>query len=228
MEGLESWDRRVWERDMGGGIEGGEEYPGGLCTRFFLEVGGIHGMLKERMHSPPWIRRWTGRPWHSCIMGRQKTILDKLARSFQIRHMLLRQALAECLGTLILVVSRGRSLAWTGIPERHHVDSPVSTVIDKSGRCEFVWKTFFAEGLYLQTMAILLSVYTLTIFSFWKAHTGVNVCNKSVYALLCCIWEHKWMPIFFFLHQKIKVFVIILHPAIHLFWWREKTVISSI
>lgn len=38
-------------------------------------------------------------------MGRQKVYLDKLARFFQIRHLLLRQALAECLGTLILVVS---------------------------------------------------------------------------------------------------------------------------
>ncbi|KAM4617023.1 aquaporin-3a [Polymixia lowei] len=37
-------------------------------------------------------------------MGRQKMYLDKLARFFQIRNMLLRQALAECLGTLILVM----------------------------------------------------------------------------------------------------------------------------
>uniref|UniRef100_A0A3Q2P4M9 Aquaporin-3 n=1 Tax=Fundulus heteroclitus TaxID=8078 RepID=A0A3Q2P4M9_FUNHE len=37
-------------------------------------------------------------------MGRQKIYLDKLARFFQIRHLLLRQALAECLGTLILVM----------------------------------------------------------------------------------------------------------------------------
>lgn len=37
-------------------------------------------------------------------MGRQKVYLDKLARFFQIRNLLLRQALAECLGTLILVM----------------------------------------------------------------------------------------------------------------------------
>lgn len=37
-------------------------------------------------------------------MGRQKQYLDKLARFFQIRNLLLRQALAECLGTLILVM----------------------------------------------------------------------------------------------------------------------------
>ncbi|KAM3867567.1 aquaporin-3a [Diretmus argenteus] len=37
-------------------------------------------------------------------MGIHKTYLDKLAQFFQIRHLLLRQALAECLGTLILVM----------------------------------------------------------------------------------------------------------------------------
>ncbi|XP_051268136.1 aquaporin-3-like [Dicentrarchus labrax] len=37
-------------------------------------------------------------------MGRQNNILEKLAETFQIRHVLLRQALAECLGTLILVM----------------------------------------------------------------------------------------------------------------------------
>nr|XP_046231194.1 aquaporin-3-like [Scatophagus argus] len=37
-------------------------------------------------------------------MGKQKDILQKLAETFQIRHVLLRQALAECLGTLILVM----------------------------------------------------------------------------------------------------------------------------
>lgn len=39
-------------------------------------------------------------------MGKQKDILKKLAETFQIRHVLLRQALAECLGTFILVVSK--------------------------------------------------------------------------------------------------------------------------
>ncbi|XP_053466218.1 aquaporin-3a [Ictalurus furcatus] len=37
-------------------------------------------------------------------MGRQKILLDRIARTFQIRNKLLRQALAECLGTLILVM----------------------------------------------------------------------------------------------------------------------------
>ncbi|XP_051537304.1 aquaporin-3-like isoform X1 [Myxocyprinus asiaticus] len=37
-------------------------------------------------------------------MGRQKVLLEKMARIFQVRNMLMRQALAECLGTLILVM----------------------------------------------------------------------------------------------------------------------------
>ncbi|KAK2911795.1 hypothetical protein QQF64_027641 [Cirrhinus molitorella] len=37
-------------------------------------------------------------------MGWQKAMLDKLAHTFQIRNKLLRQGLAECLGTLILVM----------------------------------------------------------------------------------------------------------------------------
>ncbi|XP_063051088.1 aquaporin-3-like [Engraulis encrasicolus] len=37
-------------------------------------------------------------------MGKQKQFLEKMSRTFQIRNLLLRQALAECLGTLILVM----------------------------------------------------------------------------------------------------------------------------
>lgn len=37
-------------------------------------------------------------------MGKQKVYLEKLLRFFQIRNLLIRQGLAECLGTLILVV----------------------------------------------------------------------------------------------------------------------------
>ncbi|KAG7498187.1 aquaporin-3-like [Solea senegalensis] len=37
-------------------------------------------------------------------MGKHKDILKNMAGIFQVRHMLLRQALAECLGTLILVM----------------------------------------------------------------------------------------------------------------------------
>ncbi|KAI7795916.1 aquaporin-3b [Triplophysa rosa] len=37
-------------------------------------------------------------------MGRQKLFLEKMAQIFQVRNKLMRQALAECLGTLILVM----------------------------------------------------------------------------------------------------------------------------
>nr|BBE28311.1 aquaporin 3 [Takifugu rubripes]BDT49274.1 aquaporin-3 [Takifugu rubripes] len=37
-------------------------------------------------------------------MGRQKVYLEKLSHFFQIRNLLIRQGLAECLGTLILVM----------------------------------------------------------------------------------------------------------------------------
>lgn len=38
-------------------------------------------------------------------MGRLREILERLAKTFQIRNVLVRQGLAECLGTLLLVVS---------------------------------------------------------------------------------------------------------------------------
>ncbi|XP_067279047.1 aquaporin-3b [Pseudorasbora parva] len=37
-------------------------------------------------------------------MGRQKMLLEKITRTLQVRNMLIRQSLAECLGTLILVM----------------------------------------------------------------------------------------------------------------------------
>lgn len=37
-------------------------------------------------------------------MGRLREMLERLAKTFQIRHVLVRQGLAECLGTLVLVV----------------------------------------------------------------------------------------------------------------------------
>uniref|UniRef100_A0A673CKS7 Uncharacterized protein n=1 Tax=Sphaeramia orbicularis TaxID=375764 RepID=A0A673CKS7_9TELE len=37
-------------------------------------------------------------------MGKQRDILEKLAETFPVQHVLLHQALAECLGTLILMM----------------------------------------------------------------------------------------------------------------------------
>jgi hypothetical protein len=38
-------------------------------------------------------------------MDKLKAVLEKLAQIFHIRHRILQQGLAECLGTLVLVVS---------------------------------------------------------------------------------------------------------------------------
>lgn len=48
-------------------------------------------------------------------MGKQKDILEKLAETFQIGHVILRQALAECLGTLILAVSKENCIKFSVI-----------------------------------------------------------------------------------------------------------------
>lgn len=45
----------------------------------------------------------------ACLaMGRQKELMNRCGEMLHIRYRLLRQALAECLGTLILVVSAGK------------------------------------------------------------------------------------------------------------------------
>ena len=41
---------------------------------------------------------------HFLMMEKQKAVLEKLAQIFHIRDLLLQQGLAECLGTLVLVV----------------------------------------------------------------------------------------------------------------------------
>lgn len=57
-------------------------------------------------------------PWHhlrstSTTMGRQKDVLATIEEHLRIRNKLVRQALAECLGTLILVVSGAwGKLSW--------------------------------------------------------------------------------------------------------------------
>ncbi|KAK5871328.1 hypothetical protein PBY51_004214 [Eleginops maclovinus] len=53
-------------------------------------------------------------------MGRQKFYLEKLSRFFQIRNKLLRQALAECLGTLILVMFGCGALAQQVLSDGSH------------------------------------------------------------------------------------------------------------
>ncbi|XP_010903750.2 aquaporin-3 [Esox lucius] len=53
-------------------------------------------------------------------MGKQKIWIDKLMRTFQIRNLLLRQALAECLGTLILVMFGCGALAQLVLSRGSH------------------------------------------------------------------------------------------------------------
>ncbi|XP_076842452.1 aquaporin-3b [Brachyhypopomus gauderio] len=53
-------------------------------------------------------------------MGRQKMILDKMVQTFHIRNLLARQALAECLGTLVLVMFGCGALAQVVLSEGSH------------------------------------------------------------------------------------------------------------
>ncbi|XP_077087640.1 aquaporin-3a [Siphateles boraxobius] len=53
-------------------------------------------------------------------MGWQKAMLDKLAHTFHIRNKLLRQGLAECLGTLILVMFGCGAVAQVVLSEGSH------------------------------------------------------------------------------------------------------------
>lgn len=46
-------------------------------------------------------------------MGRQKELVSRCGEMLHIRYRLLRQALAECLGTLILVVSGGTQRSYS-------------------------------------------------------------------------------------------------------------------
>ncbi|TSN86106.1 Aquaporin-3 [Bagarius yarrelli] len=53
-------------------------------------------------------------------MGKQKIVLDKIARALQIRNKLLRQGLAECMGTLILVMFGSGAVAQLVLSEGSH------------------------------------------------------------------------------------------------------------
>lgn len=56
---------------------------------------------------PPSALRHLSAPLTAPNMGRQKELVNRCGEMLHIRYRLLRQALAECLGTLILVVSGG-------------------------------------------------------------------------------------------------------------------------
>ncbi|KAI5612885.1 aquaporin 3b [Silurus asotus] len=54
------------------------------------------------------------------IMGRQKVFIDKMMQMFHIQNLLMRQALAECLGTLILVMFGCGAVAQLVLSEGSH------------------------------------------------------------------------------------------------------------
>lgn len=63
-------------------------------------------MLAATAAAPDATRLLTAPP-PAPAMGRQKELVTRCGEMLHIRYRLLRQALAECLGTLILVVSGG-------------------------------------------------------------------------------------------------------------------------
>ncbi|XP_013992403.2 aquaporin-3b [Salmo salar] len=114
-------------------------------------------------------------------MGKQKALMDKLARTFQIRHMLLRQALAECLGTLILVMFGCGAVAQLVL----------------SGGSHGMFLTVnFAFG-FAATLGILVS-----------GQISGGHLNPTVTFALCLLGREPWrkFPVFF-LFQTIGAFL---------------------
>lgn len=69
-------------------------------TRAFFGPPGEHRRLRLRLRLP------SSSPYAFPMMPRkQKDVLERLAQIFHGRQLLIQQGLAECLGTLVLVVS---------------------------------------------------------------------------------------------------------------------------
>ncbi|KAJ8006167.1 hypothetical protein DPEC_G00125430 [Dallia pectoralis] len=114
-------------------------------------------------------------------MGRQKLWIDKLSRAFQIRNLLLRQALAECLGTLILVMFGCGALAQLTLSRGSH------------GRFLTV---NFAFG-FAATLGILVC-----------GQVSGGHLNPAVTFALCLLGRERWrkFPVYF-LAQTIGAFL---------------------
>ncbi|KAG5281101.1 hypothetical protein AALO_G00067440 [Alosa alosa] len=114
-------------------------------------------------------------------MGRQQYYLDKLSRTFQIRNKLLRQALAECLGTLILVMFGCGSVAQLTLSKGTH---------------GMFFTVNFAFG-FAAMLGILVS-----------GQVSGGHLNPAVTFALCLLGREKWrkFPIYF-LAQTIGSFL---------------------
>ncbi|XP_051968273.1 aquaporin-3-like [Xyrauchen texanus] len=106
-------------------------------------------------------------------MGRQKVMLDKIAQTLQIRNKLLRQGLAECLGTLILVMFGCGAVAQVVLSQGSH-------------------------GLFLTVNLAFGFAATLGILVCGQVSGGHL--NPAVTFALCLLGREKWrkFPVYFF------------------------------
>ncbi|XP_034564897.1 aquaporin-3-like [Notolabrus celidotus] len=114
-------------------------------------------------------------------MGKQNDILQKLAAACQIRHVLLRQALAECLGTLILVMFGCGSVAQLVLSRGSH-------------------------GTFLSVNLAFGFAATLGILASGRISGGHL--NPAVTFALCLLGREPWrkFPLFFFF-QTVGAFL---------------------
>ncbi|XP_074546345.1 aquaporin-3-like [Halichoeres trimaculatus] len=107
------------------------------------------------------------------MMGKQREILQKLAATCQIRHAFLCQALAECLGTLILVMFGCGSVAQLVLSRGSH-------------------------GTFLSVNLAFGSAATLGIITSGRISGGHL--NPAVTFALCLLGREPWrkFPLFFF------------------------------
>ncbi|KAM9338711.1 aquaporin-3-like [Symphorus nematophorus] len=114
-------------------------------------------------------------------MGKQKDILEKLAETLQIRHVLLCQALAECLGTLILVMFGCGAVA--------------QVVLSRGSHGTFLTVNF-AFG-FAATLGILVS-----------GQVSGGHLNPAVTFALCLLGREPWRKFpLFFLFQTLGAFL---------------------